>query len=203
MPRRCSMRCPRMANATSVTSCRPRPASAPRGEGGQGRYELILSIPQDHGQAMDADQWWLERRLVARKLLDVGDAKTAYQVVRDARCRAKTITATRAIHRTIDRTEVPPRACRRACAFRRSPSGSTTRFARARRYRPRRAAEAISRKDEAHAHYKAAARIPRPLRRMRARKTGYKEDRLASCAGAARSTASPEDRTRDRAALCR
>ena len=46
--------------------------------------ELILSVPHDHGQAIDADQWWIERRLVARKLLDLGDAKTAYRIARDA-----------------------------------------------------------------------------------------------------------------------
>ena len=46
--------------------------------------ELILSVPHDHGQAVDPDQWWVERRLVARKLLDLGDAKKAYRVVRDA-----------------------------------------------------------------------------------------------------------------------
>ena len=31
------------------------------------------------GQAIDTDQWWIERRLIARKLLDLGDAKTAYR----------------------------------------------------------------------------------------------------------------------------
>src|SRR5262249_7389590 len=33
----------------------------------------ILSLPADHGQTIDTDQWWIERRLVARKLLDIGD----------------------------------------------------------------------------------------------------------------------------------
>ena len=41
--------------------------------------DVILSVPQDHGQgfnaAIDADQWWMERRAIARKLLDLGDAK--------------------------------------------------------------------------------------------------------------------------------
>ncbi|NEL11420.1 lytic transglycosylase domain-containing protein, partial [Escherichia coli] len=30
---------------------------------------------------VDGDEWWVERRIVARKLLDLGDAKTAYAVV--------------------------------------------------------------------------------------------------------------------------
>jgi soluble lytic murein transglycosylase len=42
--------------------------------------ELILSVPDDPTQALDADQWWIERRFVARTLLDLGDAKTAYRV---------------------------------------------------------------------------------------------------------------------------
>jgi soluble lytic murein transglycosylase len=35
-------------------------------------------------ERQDADEWWRERRLLARKLLDRGDATTAYQVARDA-----------------------------------------------------------------------------------------------------------------------
>jgi soluble lytic murein transglycosylase len=46
--------------------------------------DLILSLPADHGQTLDSDQWWIERRLVARKLLDLGEAKAAYRVARDA-----------------------------------------------------------------------------------------------------------------------
>src|SRR5205823_6361510 len=46
--------------------------------------EWILSLPAEHGQTIDTDQWWIERRLVARKLLDNGDVKTAYRIVRDA-----------------------------------------------------------------------------------------------------------------------
>src|SRR6266852_1769793 len=40
--------------------------------------ELILSVPNDPAQAIDADQWWIERRLVSRKLIDLGDPRTAY-----------------------------------------------------------------------------------------------------------------------------
>jgi soluble lytic murein transglycosylase len=41
--------------------------------------ELMLSA-NDPTQALDGDQWWIERRLVSRTLLDLGDAKTAYRV---------------------------------------------------------------------------------------------------------------------------
>jgi len=39
--------------------------------------------PEVHA-AQDADKRWRERRLLARKLIDLGDAKTAYRVVREA-----------------------------------------------------------------------------------------------------------------------
>ncbi len=32
----------------------------------------------------DPDEWWTERRLLARKLLDIGDVQTAYRIARDA-----------------------------------------------------------------------------------------------------------------------
>ncbi len=34
--------------------------------------------------AQDTDQWWRERRVLARELLDLGDVNTAYQIVGDA-----------------------------------------------------------------------------------------------------------------------
>jgi len=42
--------------------------------------ELMLSVPNDPPQALDADQWWIEQRFVSRTLLDLGDAKTAYRI---------------------------------------------------------------------------------------------------------------------------
>jgi len=45
---------------------------------------LILSVPQDPAALVDLDQWWLERRILVRKLLDDNDPQTAYQVARDA-----------------------------------------------------------------------------------------------------------------------
>jgi soluble lytic murein transglycosylase len=35
-------------------------------------------------ERQDADEWWRERRLLARRLIDLGDAQTAYRVVREA-----------------------------------------------------------------------------------------------------------------------
>ena len=46
--------------------------------------ELILSAPRDASQTIDTDQWWIERRLDARNMLDLGDAAKAYRIARDA-----------------------------------------------------------------------------------------------------------------------
>ncbi|MFE1597892.1 transglycosylase SLT domain-containing protein [Methylobacterium sp. ID0610] len=41
----------------------------------------LLAAPRNPEVLVDPDEWWIERRIVARKLLDLGDAKTAYAVV--------------------------------------------------------------------------------------------------------------------------
>jgi soluble lytic murein transglycosylase len=46
--------------------------------------QWMLAAPRDPEQLIDLDQWWVERRLVARKLLDLGDAATAYKIVSEA-----------------------------------------------------------------------------------------------------------------------
>ena len=45
---------------------------------------LILSAPRDGGPLVDANEWWQERRILVRDLLDSNDAQTAYRVARDA-----------------------------------------------------------------------------------------------------------------------
>ena len=44
--------------------------------------QVLLSAPRELGH--DAEGWWVERRIMARHLLDIGDARSAYLVVRDA-----------------------------------------------------------------------------------------------------------------------
>ncbi len=46
--------------------------------------KLILTAPKDAAAMVDLDQWWMERRLLVRKLLDENDAQTAYRVAREA-----------------------------------------------------------------------------------------------------------------------
>ncbi len=41
---------------------------------------VMLASPRDPVVLVNGDEWWVERRLLARKLLDQGDAKTAYKL---------------------------------------------------------------------------------------------------------------------------
>jgi soluble lytic murein transglycosylase len=46
--------------------------------------KLILTVAQDPAALVDLNQWWQERRILVRKLLDDGDPRTAYLVARNA-----------------------------------------------------------------------------------------------------------------------
>src|SRR5207248_10973941 len=46
--------------------------------------QLLLAAPHDPARLGDVDLWWVERRLVARKLLDLGNARLAYEVANAA-----------------------------------------------------------------------------------------------------------------------
>ncbi len=46
--------------------------------------QLMLSAPRDPAQLYNVDEWWIERRLLSRKMLDVGEHRTAYLIARDA-----------------------------------------------------------------------------------------------------------------------
>ena len=41
----------------------------------------MLKAPRDKTALVDPDEWWTERRVLARELVDHGDIKTAYQIV--------------------------------------------------------------------------------------------------------------------------
>jgi soluble lytic murein transglycosylase len=122
--------------------------------------ELILSIPPDHGQMLDSDQWWVERRLVARKLIDLGDVKGAYRIARDAAIPSK----------DNYRAESQFTAGWIALRFLNDPATALVHFAKVGQgnsnpitlsragYWQGRAAEALGRNNEARAHYEAAAR---------------------------------------------
>jgi peptidoglycan lytic transglycosylase len=123
---------------------------------------LVLSIPRDSSATIDTDQWWIERRLIARKLLDDNDAKTAYQVARNAAVPA----------RDNYRVEHQFTAGWIALRFLNDPATAQTHFAKIAQgisnpislarasYWQGRASEALGRQQEARAHYQAAAQHP-------------------------------------------
>jgi soluble lytic murein transglycosylase len=123
---------------------------------------LVLSIPRTPTVVLDTDQWWIERRLLARKLLDEGDAKTAYRVVREA------IPPNRENYRIEHQFTAGWIALR----FLNDPAAAQTHFAKiapgvsnpislARAsYWQGRTSEAMGRKKEARTHYQEAAQYP-------------------------------------------
>ena len=46
--------------------------------------QVLLSAPRELAQVHDGEEWWVERRIMSRKLLDLGDARSAYLMVADA-----------------------------------------------------------------------------------------------------------------------
>jgi soluble lytic murein transglycosylase len=121
--------------------------------------QLMLSAPKDPGRLYNLDEWWVERRLLSRKMLDVGEHRTAYLIARDAALPA----------RDIYKTEQEFTAGWIALRFLTDPATAAQHFARigvgsvnptalARGgYWQGRAAEAAGHAQEARAAYTAAA----------------------------------------------
>ncbi len=81
--------------------------------------KLVLAASPEDLQRQDTDEWWRERRALARKLLDIGDATTAYQVARDAAPPANPYyRADTPFHGWLDCAALPRRSGDRAHAFR-------------------------------------------------------------------------------------
>jgi soluble lytic murein transglycosylase len=124
--------------------------------------KLVLAASPEDLQRQDTDEWWRERRALARKLLDIGDAATAYQVASTAappvnpyyRADVHFMSGWIALRFLSD----PATAIRH---FAHIDDGMTDPLALARAYYWRgRAAEAAGRRDEMQAQYEAAARYP-------------------------------------------
>ncbi len=121
--------------------------------------QLMMGAPKDPNRLHNMDEWWIERRLVARKMIDVGEYRTAYLIARDAALPA----------RDIYKTEQEFTAGWIALRFLNDPSLAAQHFARigigsvnptalARAgYWQGRAAEAAGRAQEARAAYLRAA----------------------------------------------
>jgi peptidoglycan lytic transglycosylase len=123
---------------------------------------LMRTVPNALDKSHDLDAWWIERRLLARKLLDVGDAKDAYLVVRDATPPARE--NYRAEHQFLAGWIALRFLHDPATAyghFKHVADGIDGPIARARgAYWMGRAAEAMKRPQQAKALYREAARYP-------------------------------------------
>jgi len=121
--------------------------------------ELILSVPNDPTQALDADQWWIERRFLSRTLLDLGDAKTAYRVASGAPVPSRgnyraeqQFTSGWIALRFLDDASTA------LAHFAKVGQGTSNPIALARAsYWQGRAAEALGKPNDARAHYESAA----------------------------------------------
>ena len=124
--------------------------------------QWLNAAPRDPAKLIDVDRWWVERRLVSRKLLDLGDARLAYEVANGAA----------PPDNQNYRAEQHFTAGWIALRFLRQPAIALAHFARiadgvsnpitlARSfYWQGRAAEALGREQDAHALYEAAAHYP-------------------------------------------
>jgi soluble lytic murein transglycosylase len=121
--------------------------------------QLMMSAPKDPGRLHNLDEWWIERRLLARKMIDTSEFRTAYLIARDAALP----------NRDIYKTEQEFTAGWIALRFLNDPGLASQHFARigvgsvnptalARAgYWQGRAAEAAGRAQEARAAYSRAA----------------------------------------------
>jgi peptidoglycan lytic transglycosylase len=121
--------------------------------------QLMMGAPRDPNRIYNLDEWWIERRLISRKMIDLGQYKAAYLIARDAAIPA----------RDIYKTEQEFTAGWIALRFLNDPSVAAQHFARigtgsvnpttlARAgYWKGRAAEAMGREREARSFYASAA----------------------------------------------
>jgi soluble lytic murein transglycosylase len=123
---------------------------------------LMLAAAPETMALQDTDEWWRQRRILARKLLDQGKFQTAYDVVRDAtppaneyyRADFHFMTGWIALRYLND-----PATARAHFAHIDDGASNPIVLARANYWRGR-AAEAIGENDEMRASYEAAARYP-------------------------------------------
>jgi soluble lytic murein transglycosylase len=121
---------------------------------------LMMQATRDRAPVYDSDQWWIERRLLARKLLDVNDPKTAYVIARDA------VTPEKEVYQIEHQFTAGWIALR----FLHDPQTATAHFSRIPQFTNNpislaragywlgRAAEAAGRGQDARKHYETAAR---------------------------------------------
>jgi soluble lytic murein transglycosylase len=120
--------------------------------------QILLAAPRDPALLVNADEWWTERRIIARKLLDKGDAKNAYRLCDEHSAQKSEARIEAEFHagwialRFLNDTEAAARHFAIAAIVAETPM-SVARIA----YWQGRAAEAASKPSEAAAFYRKAA----------------------------------------------
>ncbi|HEX8164720.1 MAG TPA: lytic transglycosylase domain-containing protein [Beijerinckiaceae bacterium] len=123
--------------------------------------KVMAEVTRDPAMLADGDEWWVERRIVARKLLDKGDARAAYEVVagHGAESAANKIEAEFQAAwialRFLDEPALAAGHLRTAARFAETPI-SLARVA----YWQGRTAEAVGAEEVAQRHYERAAAYP-------------------------------------------
>lgn len=60
--------------------------------------QIMLAAPRDPAVLIDPDEWWIERRLVSRAMLDRGHPKTAYRIAAEHSARKPALRAEAEFH---------------------------------------------------------------------------------------------------------
>ena len=122
----------------------------------------MLAAPVDPAAILDTEEWWTERRLLARKLLDTGDVQMAYRVAREGAAPSKENSRVDQLFTAgwiALRYAKDPGAANQYFAQIAQAGTHPTSLARA-AYWQGRTAEALGRHDEARTHYARGAQYP-------------------------------------------
>ncbi len=123
--------------------------------------KLMLEAPRDPALLVSPDDWWTERRALTRKLLDSGDAKTAYRIAAEHSAQAKDQRIDAEFHAGWIALRYLFDAALAAPSFERAASLAESPISIARAaYWQGRAAEALGRQAEAQRFYEKAASQP-------------------------------------------
>ena len=124
--------------------------------------QWLIAAPRDPARIANPDPWWVERRLISRKLLDLGDAKMAYDVANGA---APPVSDNFRAEQHFTAGWIALRFLREPgiamAHFARVADGATSPITLARSYYwQARAAEALGREQDARSLFEAAAHYP-------------------------------------------
>ena len=121
---------------------------------------LMLASPRDPAVLGKPEEWWIERRMIARKLLDNGDAQTAYRIAAGHTNRSGPNRVEAEFHAGWIALRFLKDAASAEKHFATALSAATTPMSRSRaHYWLGRAHEAHGRRDQARASYQQAAHL--------------------------------------------